>query len=70
MLVTKPLLPTWMDEGFPFEWTAPPVATIGPAQTLFLLTGSVTVTAAEFSQICLNWLVTLKKMGMVGVLRM
>ena len=52
VLVTKPLLATCVDEGLPFELTLPPVATIKPAQTLFLLTGTVTVTAAEFMQTC------------------
>jgi hypothetical protein len=61
VLVTKPVLATCVDEGLPlpFEITLPPLATIGAAHTLFLLMGSVTVTAAEFMQTNWYWLVML-----------
>jgi hypothetical protein len=53
VLVTKPLLATCVDEGLPFdEITLPPVATIGSAQTLFLLIGSVTVAVVALLQGC------------------
>jgi hypothetical protein len=46
-----------VDEGLPFEMTLPPVASIGLAQTLFLLMGSVMVAVVEALQICWYWLV-------------